>query len=88
MKNSSFYLAIALVLSLAVGLSAGVVIKQVSNIESGGFVKMEIASVQYVKGDKSCDESSTKMTGGMMAKMGSQMENEFAQITRLDKKVM
>ena len=88
MRKSSVYLAITIVLCLAVSIQAGVVIKQKSKVEAGGMVNMDISSTEFIQSDKSYNGGTVTMSGGMMAMMGGMKPTEFGQVTRLDKKVM
>jgi hypothetical protein len=88
MRRLNLFLAIAIALSLAVALQADVVVKQKMNVQTGGFMNMEMDATEYFKGDKSYSGGTTKITGGMAAMMGEGTQTEFAQITRLDKGVM
>ena len=89
MGKCKIYTMIALMLSLAVLAQADVVVKQKSSFSMAGVMDMEMNGTEYVKADRNATETSTMMTGGMMAMFSdSAKEMLSTQITRLDKRVM
>ena len=88
MKRVSLTLIVIFITTLIVPVQADVVIKQKSNMDMGGIVKMEVDATEYIKGDKGCTSSIIEVGGGMMAMMGQSSTMETDEITRLDKKLM
>jgi len=84
MKLARITLMVLMIMGLAAIAGADVVVKSkiVTNILAAG--STEVMHTEYMKADRSYGESTTKMTGGMMAMLGNK-EQKSVDITRLDK---
>jgi hypothetical protein len=87
-KKTSLLLSLAIALCLAMPAFGDVVVKHKSNAEMGGMMSMEMTGTDNVKSDRSYNEVTTKMTGGMMTMLGKDKPKETVSITRLDKGVV
>ncbi|MBN2227741.1 MAG: hypothetical protein JW763_10300 [candidate division Zixibacteria bacterium] len=87
MKLARITLMVLMILGLATIAGADVVVKSkiTTNILAAG--STEVSHTEYMKTDRSYGESTTKMTGGMMAMMGNK-EQQSIDITRLDKELI
>ena len=87
MKLARITLVVLMILGLAAIAGADVVVKSkiTTNILAAG--STEVSHTEYMKTDRSYGESTTKMTGGMMAMMGDKEQKSF-DITRLDKELI
>jgi hypothetical protein len=81
MLRNQLILAGLLILCLAVGAAADVIVETKVNMDIIGAGKMDVSQTQYVRADRSYDKTTSKMQGGMMG--GKEMVN--VQIVRLDK---
>jgi hypothetical protein len=81
-------IAILCVIGIAIPAQADVVVKQKSSFSMAGLMDMDMTGTEYVKADRSTNETSTTVTGGMMAMFGGQGQAmQTIEITRLDKGV-
>jgi hypothetical protein len=87
-KRVILFAVIACFLAGAVAANAEVTIKHKSSTEMGGMMSMEMSRVETYKSDRCYTESTSKMTGGMMAMMGKGKPTQSVEITRLDKGVL
>ena len=85
--KAKLILAGILVLGLAMVSLADVVIETKSEMDMVGAGQINLDQVQYIKGDRSYDKSTTHIAGGMMAAMGGGKDQVNVQIVRLDKGV-
>lgn len=82
----TFFLTGLVILALASMSLADVIVNTYTEIDMIGAGKMAIRQEQFIKGDRSYDESTTKMFGPMAAQTdGKRMKN--IQIVRLDKNI-
>jgi hypothetical protein len=85
-RKTNFYLVAILIIGLAAAAAADVVIKTKSTMNTMGFMSADVTGTEYVRADRNATESTTKMTGGMMAMMGGDKASiKTASINRLDK---
>ena len=84
--KSNLLLAGIFIFCLATVSLADVVIETSTEMNMIGAGEISMAQVQYVRGDRSYDETTTQMAGGMMGMGGSQKMVNI-QINRLDKGV-
>ncbi|UCD16456.1 MAG: hypothetical protein JSV44_08290 [Candidatus Zixiibacteriota bacterium] len=88
MKPVRILLTVVMMISLAGIAEADIIVKSKIVTDIMGAGKTEMSHANYIKPDRSCGESSTKFTGGLMAMMGAGKEKKSIDITRLDKAVM
>jgi len=81
LKSKLMITAGMLVLCLAAASLADVIVETKVDMDIIGAGKMNVNQIQYVRGDRSYDKTTSKMAGGMMG--GKEMVN--VQIVRLDK---
>jgi len=84
--RSKICLTTILVICLASFVSADVIIKTNTDMDMIGAGQVGMSQIQYIKGDRSYDESTTKLSGQMAAMTGGK-EMKNIQIVRLDKGV-
>jgi hypothetical protein len=85
MKRSIIQTAI-LVFCLALSVTADVVIESKTEMNMIGAGQIDMKQMQYIKGDRSYDQSTTSLTGAMASMTGNK-EMVNVQIVRLDKGV-
>ncbi|HBZ01084.1 MAG TPA: hypothetical protein DEO84_07170, partial [candidate division Zixibacteria bacterium] len=64
---------------------ADVIVKSKSIVDMGGMMSSQSDGVDNIKGDKSYNSMTTRMTGGMAAMFNKGKPKEMVTITRLDK---
>jgi len=84
--NKYLMVVLMLVFLLAGAVShADVIVKSKSIVDMGGMMSSQSDGVDNIKGDKSYNSMTTRMTGGMAAMFNKGKPKEMVTITRLDK---
>jgi hypothetical protein len=84
-KGIGFIVGAVLLYGLINPLSADVIIKHKANSDMAGIMSMEMTGTDSYKSDRHYEETTSKMTGGMVSFMGKGKPTETVIVTRLDK---
>ncbi len=77
-------LAVVLIFSLALSVTADVIVESKTEMDMIGAGKIDMKQMQYIKGDRSSDQSTSTLSGAMASMTGNK-EMVNVQIVRLDK---
>jgi len=89
MNYKGFLLAATLAIILCISVSADVTVYQKSTMDNlMGMGGSEVTTTEYYKSDRSCRETGTKFTSGMMKFATGGKETKSMEIVRLDKSLI